>query len=92
MTFTYDPNKESINISIHGVSFDEAFTSILDPDAIWIYDIEHSITEDRWISIGMSNRQRVLFTSFTMRGDEVYRIISSREADNKERKLYEGKS
>lgn len=89
LTFEYDPDKASSNQTIHGVSFDEAFTSILDPSAIWLYDKEHSIDEDRWISIGMSNKQRVLFTSFTMRGNDVYRIISSRKAENKEEELYQ---
>ena len=89
MILEYDPSKNCKNIKKHNITLDEAFTSIHDPDAIWLYDGKHSLDEDRYISIGISSQGRVLFTVFTMRG-EVYRIISSRRAERIEEDLYFG--
>ncbi|MDP9313484.1 MAG: BrnT family toxin, partial [Chloroflexota bacterium] len=38
-----------------------------DPDALTIFDDDHSIDEDRFITIGLSNRNRVLVVVYTER-------------------------
>jgi uncharacterized protein len=56
LQFEWDEEKAAINETKHGVSFLEAKTAFNDPDAITIPDPEHSITEDRWVDMGISSR------------------------------------
>ena len=51
-------------------------------------DEEHSDAEERFVSIGQSDRGRVLLVIHTDRGDAV-RLISSRKATAAERNIYE---
>ena len=53
-----------------------------------IADLEHSIEEDRYIDIGISERGRLLVVVYTERGNLI-RIISSRRATNREIRIYE---
>jgi uncharacterized DUF497 family protein len=71
-----------------GVSFEEAATAVIDPDALIDYDVDHASQEDRFTIIGMSHRPRHLFVVTTDRG-EVTRIISARHATPAERQRYE---
>ncbi len=59
-----------------------------DSRAITYYDDAHSIDEKRFITMGMSDRGRVLVVSHTAVRDEI-RIISARKASRRERTLYE---
>jgi uncharacterized protein len=88
LQFEWDEEKAAINETKHGVSFLEAKTVFNDPNAITIPDPEHSITEDRWVDLGISSRFRILYVVYTERRKAV-RIISCRPATPKERKTYE---
>lgn len=88
MKFTWDQVKAESNIRKHGVSFQEASTALRDPLSVTGYDPDHSIEEDRFITFGMSNRQRLLVVSH-LEQDEFIRIISCRLANKSERKIYE---
>jgi len=88
MDFEWDPRKAEINLRKHGVSFTEAGTVFGDDLAITVPDPDHSDDEDRFITLGWSNRRRLLMVSHTDRGDHI-RIISARELTNAERKEYE---
>jgi len=61
---------------------------LADPLAITGADPDHSVGEVRWITFGLSNRQRLLAVSHTEEGD-IVRIISARAATRPERRLYE---
>jgi uncharacterized protein len=76
------------NISKHGVSFEEAATVFYDKFSLTIYDEAHSITEDRYIDIGLSISNRLLVVVYTERDDRI-RIISARQATTTERRAYE---
>ena len=54
MKFEWDPNKASINLEKHGVSFYEAATIFGDQFSITIFDSKHSLDEERFVTIGMS--------------------------------------
>jgi len=56
--------------------------------AITVSDPDHSEDEDRYFTIGRSDRHRLLIVSHTDRGDKI-RIISARELTKAERKEYE---
>ena len=91
--FEWDTIKARINLEKHKISFDEASTIFLDPFLITFADDFHSDKEERYISIGLSERNRVLLAVHTEREEEidtiVIRIISCRKATQTERKRYE---
>ena len=88
MKFEWDPNKARRNLREHGVSFEEASTVFADWDSITIPDPEHSIGEERWVVLGLSNMGNLLVVPHTERGDRT-RIISAWEASNRQRRQYE---
>lgn len=88
MEFEWDPRKAESNLKKHGVSFTEAGTIFGDELAITVPDPDHSDDENRYITIGLSNRLRLLMVAHTERGDKI-RVISARELTKTERKEYE---
>ena len=86
MRFTWHDRKARSNATKHGVTFAEAATVFADPLAIVVEDVLH---EERSIIVGLSARQRVLFTVFVEFSDDDVRIISARRATSYERKKYE---
>ncbi len=74
----------------HGITIQEAEELFLDEDVLLVEDIEHSQKEERFIAIGKSTQQKLLFAAFTIRDDKI-RIISVRIANQKERIQYEKK-
>jgi uncharacterized DUF497 family protein len=89
MQFEWDPGKARRNLRKHGVSFDEAVTAFYDPLSATFDDPDHSIGEQRYITVGFSSQNRLLIVGHTERG-EVVRIISARLATAHERKRHEG--
>ncbi|MCF8036246.1 MAG: BrnT family toxin [Desulfobacteraceae bacterium] len=91
-TFEWDPEKAYYNHNKHGIAFDEAATVFKDPKALSIFDPDHSSTEDRWITMGISEKGRLLVVSHTFleenKNDIIIRIISSRKATKQETKSY----
>ena len=88
MRFEWDPQKATTNLRKHGVSFDEAATVFQDDLSLTGDDPDHSLSEERSVTFGVSNTGRLLVVSHTERGDRI-RIISARPATRSERKLYE---
>lgn len=88
MDFEWDEAKAEANLRKHGVSFAEAATVFGDPLAVTFFDPDHSDQEGRFLTIGMSQEDRVVILSHTDRGDRI-RIINAREATRGERKGYE---
>ena len=88
MQFEWDPQKSHRNVREHSISFDEAVTVFYDPLAATFDDPQHSETERRFITVGYSNRNRLLLVAHTERGSSV-RIISARRATARERERHE---
>ena len=88
MKFEWDKDKEKRNIRKHSISFDEAVTVFYDPVSATFADTDHSIEEDRFITIGYSSQRRLFVISHTERVDAI-RIISARPATISERKRHE---
>ena len=88
MEFDWDTGKAARNHRKHGVTFSDAATVFGDPLAITYDDPDHSFEEDRYITVGVSRAQRLLFVAHTYRGG-ITRIISARAATRAERTLYE---
>ncbi|TXL10013.1 hypothetical protein BMR04_16510 [Methylococcaceae bacterium HT3] len=78
-----------MNVSKHGVSFDEAQTAFYDEYAIQFFDPEHSEKEDRFLLLGTSFKLKTLVVCHCFREEEaIIRIISARKADKDESKAY----
>jgi uncharacterized protein len=96
MTITYnfewDPRKAIKNRARHDVPFEEAATVFSDPHARSIFDRDTITTEDRWITMGISEKGRLLVVIHTFceesKNAVMIRIISSRKATKRETKAY----
>ena len=88
MKFEWDTNKAESNLRKHKVSFEEASTAMKDPMSATGADPDHSTTEERYITFGVSERGRLLVVAHTDEGVAI-RIISARMANKGERKIYE---
>jgi len=88
MNFEWNPQKAEINYKKHHVSFEEASTVFGDVLSIAYPDVDHSEQEDRYLIIGVSNKNRVLVISHTERENTI-RIISARQATKREQTFYE---
>ena len=88
MIFEWDPVKARQNRRKHRVSFQEAATVFGDPLALTYPDPDHSVSEQRFISVGMSSAGRVLIVAHVDREENI-RIISARKTTTREQKQYE---
>jgi uncharacterized DUF497 family protein len=84
--FTWDARKAAANLRKHGVSFPEAATAFDDELGAYYPDALH---EDRFILIGYSRRQRLLYVVHAEVRHDVIRIISARRATSHEKAHYE---
>lgn len=91
MKAEWDITKAAENLRKHGVSFLEAIEVFEDPYALTISDTEHSVDEERYITLGMCKRLEILLVVHTYRlmdPGEILRIISARKATQNERNAY----
>jgi uncharacterized protein len=88
MNFDWDEAKAGANQRKHGVSFDEGASVFLDSLAISGPDPDHSTSETRYVTFGMSSLGRLLVVAHTYRPGNI-RIISARPVTRAERNLYE---
>lgn len=86
MRFAWNARTAASNLKKHGVSFSEATTAFDDELAAYYPDILH---EDRFILIGYSRRQRLLYVVHAEVQNDVIRIISARKATSHEKARYE---
>ena len=95
IVFEWDEQKARANLEKHRIGFEEARTIFADPFLVTFVDELHSKKEERFISIGLSERNRVLLAVHTEREEKdetiIIRIISCRKATQTERKHYEEK-
>ena len=87
MEFEWDPEKAAANVRRRRVSFNEAATVIADPLSTTFPDKAHSEGEMRFVTVGVSQRGRLLVVAHTERNDTI-RIISARRATRREREFY----
>jgi uncharacterized protein len=91
--FEWDPRKAVANADKHGVTFDDAVTVFLDPNALDGPDLEHSTVEARYLRLGRAADGRVLMVAYTLRKGysdaEKIRLISARRASRRERAAYD---
>ncbi|MBI2008692.1 BrnT family toxin [Candidatus Amesbacteria bacterium] len=88
MEFEWDSGNSSKNLKKHQVSDQETEEVFSDSHKVQKPDPFHSGREIRFILIGKTRGNRLLFTVYTIRRQKI-RIISSRDKKKKERSLYE---
>ena len=82
LIFEWDDQKNTSNKRDHDVSFEDAQTVFFD-------DPDHSIQEERFILLGLSQSLKVLVVCHCYRSNESkIRIISARKATKKEQGVY----
>ena len=86
--FEWDPRKAQLNLRRHRVSFEDATTAFRDPLSTTAPDPDHSRSENRFVTFGVSAKGRLLAISHTERGESI-RIISARRSTKQERRIYE---
>ena len=92
MLFTWDDEKERINIRKHKIDFKAAVNVFLDEYAIFEYNsVDERTGEERWDAIGFFEAG-IMFVVYveriTIDDNDVIRIISARHAEKKEKKRY----
>jgi uncharacterized DUF497 family protein len=86
MRFTWDEKKAASNLRKHGVSFAEAATAFDDPSGAYYPDMLH---DDRFILIGYSRRQRLLYVVHAEIHRDLIRLIGARRATSHEKAHYQ---
>lgn len=94
LSFEWNPIKAAANIRKHGISFEHAAEIFQDPMALTIFDNEHSIDEERWITMGQANNRVYILVVHTYQDSDnsneiKIRIISARLANKSEIKQYQ---
>ena len=92
MKFEWSDEKNRLNIQKHNISFEEAKEVFLDPMQISKLDYRFDYFEERWITLGSTTKEKILVVAnmfFDEDGKEIIRIISARQANQKERIFYE---
>jgi uncharacterized protein len=79
LKFEWDSRKAESNAKKHGVTFEEAGTVLSDFLSVTIPDPLHPGDEERWVTIGQSDRKRTVVVVQTERAG-VIRLISARLA------------
>jgi len=89
--FEWDAAKATTNKKKHGVSFEEAQSVFYDEFAVQFFDEENSVSEDRFLMLGLSDEARLLIVCHCERAQgNIIRIISARKATRNESSYYQG--
>ena len=80
--FDWDDNNAYKNQEKHGVTPEDAERLVVRSD------VRHSKKEKRHFALGQTAAGRLLFVSFTTRG-ELIRVISARDMNRKESRLFD---
>ena len=91
MRLEWDHRKAESNVKKHGISFERAALVFADKNALSVYDDDHSESEERWITLGLTPAGDFLVVVHTYRKAgkvESVRIISARKASRNEIRQY----
>lgn len=86
--FEWDKYNVIKNWEKHQVRPFEVEETFLDKYALVLDDDIHSNLEKRYILIGRTRKNRILYSAFIVRNGRI-RVISARDANKKEVKIYE---
>ena len=88
MKFEWSMQKSKINVTKHGITFEEASKLFIGrADFVEIFDESQSVDEDRFIAIGPIARG-IIVVVYIEKTLDLIRIISARKASRKETELF----
>lgn len=85
--FEWDEANVAKNWEQHQVTHIECEEIFFNEPLVVKTDEAHSQVENRYIALGKTDMNRLLFIVFTIRSDKI-RVISARDMSRKERKYY----
>ena len=88
--FQWDKGNIDKNLIKHNVENWECEQVFFNRPLLVLEDPTHSVSEERWAAFGKTDTDRFLVVIFTKRNDLI-RIISARDTNNRERKFYNEK-
>lgn len=89
--FEWNTAKATSNRKKHGISFEEAQSIFYDEFAVQFFDEDNSVSEDRFLMLGLSDEARLLIVCHCERDQgNIIRIISARKATKNESTHYQG--
>ena len=86
MDIIWSPRKAAENLRKHGVDFADAVIALEDENALTIEDNDHE--EQRFKTLGIGPRLKILYVIHAFRDNDCIRIISARKADRSETEQY----
>jgi len=87
MQFIFDPLKDELNVSKHGISLDQASVVFNHPKKITLSSVRQG--EDRLLDIALVEIHGVvLVLVYVIRNEDIVRPISLRRASKAERTMY----
>ena len=86
--FQWDSHNSQKIRARHGVTPAECEQVFFNQPIIVGDDVKHSTEENRFYLLGRTEARRLLFLAFTVR-DELIRVISARDMNKKERRVYQ---
>lgn len=86
--FEWDRRKADANLRAHGINFAEAVTALDDTFALTREDPD-TVEEERFVTLGLSDRANLLVVVYAYREPDIIRLISAWKANKRQRDLYE---
>lgn len=86
--FQWDEGNSEKNWGKHQVSRLECEQVFSNEPLLLLVDVKHSDKEKRFHALGKTDESRLLFLTFTVRG-QLVRVISARPMNRAEKKIYE---
>ena len=88
ISFEWDKGNKGKNFLKHEIKDEECEEVFFDHKKNIFVDKIHSGKEERYILLGKTKKQKLIFLVFTIRKNKI-RVISARDLNKKEYKLYE---
>lgn len=85
--FEWDEDKAVKVLKNHKLTFAEVCTVFFDVNEVTMNDNRFDYPEQRYITIGMSNKARLLVVAWTQRGERI-RLITAIKAEKKHEQRY----
>jgi uncharacterized protein len=86
--FEWDQRKADANLRAHAIDFAEAVTVLDDAFAVTSEDLD-AVGEQRFVTVGLSDRANLLVVVYAYRKRDIIRLLSAWRANKRERANYE---
>lgn len=88
LQFEWDDDKEVLVQREHQIHFTEVCTVFFDENELTYEDTRFDYDEQRFITVGFSDKARLLVVGWTLRSDNI-RLITAIKAEKSDERLYQ---